>query len=66
MLEKILNLRGVEVLSIDEQKNVMGSGTVRCTIPWTPFPYNGPCIMEPPIFPVEPICKATIDGIECL
>ncbi|TPG45417.1 hypothetical protein [Flavobacterium pectinovorum] len=70
MLEKILNLRGVEVLSINQQKNVMGSGngngTAICTIPWTPLPYYGPCIMEAQIKPVEPICKATIDGIECL
>lgn len=66
MLEKILNLRGVEVLSINEQKNVTGGGTVRCIIPWTPYPYSGPCIMEPQIFPAEPVCTATIDGIECL
>lgn len=65
MLEKILNLKGVEVLSINEQKNVIG-GTVICTIPWTPLPYYGPCIMEPQIFPAEPVCTATIDGIECL
>lgn len=67
MLKTILNFKGVEVLSINEQKNVMGgAGTVICMIPWTPLPYYGPCIMEPQIKPVEPICKATIDGIECL
>ena len=63
MLKTILNFKGVEVLSVNEQKNVMG-GTVICTIPWTPLPYYGPCIMDAQIKPVEPICKSTIDGVE--
>ncbi|RUT68794.1 hypothetical protein D0817_19460 [Flavobacterium cupreum] len=55
MLKTILNFSGVEVLSREELKNMNGSGGQRCTIPWTPFPYNGPCIMLPPVTPVEPL-----------
>ncbi|WP_264523947.1 hypothetical protein [Flavobacterium sp. N502536] len=47
MLKTILNFSRVEVLSKEELKGVNGSGGTRCTIPWTPFPYNGPCIMLP-------------------
>ena len=65
MLKTILNFKGVEMLSATEQKNTVG-GTERCIVPWSPFPYHGPCIMLEPILPVEPICKATIDGVECL
>jgi hypothetical protein len=67
MLKTILNFKGVEVLSVDEQKNTIG-GLERCTVEWSPFPYNGPCIMLPPLSPVlpkEPICTATIDGVVC-
>jgi hypothetical protein len=65
MLKTILNFSRVEVLGKEELKRVNGSGGVRCTVPWTPFPYNGPCIMLPPEQPVEPICRATIDGVIC-
>ncbi|OHT44153.1 MULTISPECIES: hypothetical protein [Flavobacterium] len=65
MLKTILNFAGVEVLGKEELKEVNGSGGVRCTVPWSPLPYNGPCIMLPPITPAEPICRATIDGVIC-
>lgn len=64
MLKTILNFKGVEVLSAQEQKNTVG-GSERCIVPWSPFPYYGPCIVEGPILPIEPICRATVDGIEC-
>jgi hypothetical protein len=59
MLKTILNFSGVEVLSREELKNMNGSGPVQtvCTIPWTPFPYSGPCIMLPqdtPVLPLDP------------
>ena len=49
MLKTILNFKGVEVLSIDEQKHTIGGDPYQtvCTIPWTPFPYTGPCVMLP-------------------
>lgn len=64
MLKTILNFKGVEVLSAEEQKSTIG-GVERCIVPWRPFPYNGPCIMLPPLEPAEPICTITIDGVIC-
>lgn len=64
MLKTILNLKGVEVLSNDDLKNTNG-GSQRCTVPYTPAPYYGPCIMLPPLLPREPICTMTIDGVIC-
>ncbi|MEZ0183602.1 hypothetical protein AB9T89_15270 [Flavobacterium oncorhynchi] len=67
MLKTILNFKGVEVLSVNELKHTVG-GLERCIVSWSPYPYNGPCIMLPPLEPAEPrepICRATIDGIEC-
>ena len=60
MLKSILNLKGVEMLSKNEQMNINGNGPVICTKEWTPYPYYGPCIVLPPIIkvpdplPVEP------------
>lgn len=64
MLKTFLNLKGVEVLSVKELKHTVG-GVERCTIPWTPYAYSGPCIMLPPVEPAEPICTITIDGVVC-
>lgn len=60
MLKTILNFSGVEVLSREELKNMNGNGPVQtaCTLPWTPFPYSGPCIMLPQnTFPEKPLLK---------
>ncbi|QSB25172.1 hypothetical protein [Flavobacterium sp. CLA17] len=54
MLRTILNFSGVEVLTREELKNMNGNGQI-CTVPWTPFPYSGPCIMLPPVTPVLPL-----------
>lgn len=57
MLKTILNFSGVEVLSREELKNMNGSGNIKtvCTIPWTAFPYTGPCFMLPQDFPEMPL-----------
>jgi hypothetical protein len=65
MLKTFLNFSGVEVLSSEELKSLNGSGGIRCTVPWTPFPYHGPCIMLPREEEVIPLCTATIDGFIC-
>lgn len=52
MLKSLLNFSKVEILGKEEQKSIAG-GTrtpptqTYCTIPWTPFPYHGPCMMLP-------------------
>jgi hypothetical protein len=67
MLKTFLNFSGIEVLSSEELKslNGNGSGGIRCTVPWSPFTYNGPCIMLPREEEVIPLCTVTIDGIIC-
>ncbi|OXA97126.1 hypothetical protein B0A75_17025 [Flavobacterium oncorhynchi] len=57
MLKTILNLKGVEALSLNEMKSVIGSGEpiqAVCMIPYTSLPYHGPCIMGPAAIP-DPI-----------
>jgi hypothetical protein len=51
MLKTILDFKGIEKLSVSEQKNTKGGDQTVCTIPYTALPYNGPCVMLPPDLP---------------
>jgi len=39
MLKSFLNLKGVEMLSTNEQIKINGNGPTICTKEWTPYPY---------------------------
>jgi hypothetical protein len=68
ILKTILNFSGVEVLSREEQINIIGKGdpiqVPRCDR-YAPPGANPAEYPDYPCIGPEPICKVTIDGIVC-